>query len=95
MANRTKKVKDGKVFTIYLDKPHLEHMKSVAHRMSQQEGRDISTCEAIRMALEIVYPMAKQMEMFETKKQREKREFQERMQMNFMEVKKNEQACAN
>lgn len=89
--NKTKKVKDGKVFTIYLDKPHLEHMKRVASRMSVQEGRDISTCEAIRMALELVYPMDKQLEMFETKKQKEKREREERLQMNFMNIAKPEE----
>lgn len=65
--NRSRKVKDGKVFSIYLDRHHLIHLKQVAHVMSQAEGRDISTCEAIRMALETVYPVEKQMEMFPKK----------------------------
>ena len=64
MVNKHKKVKDGKLFTIYLDKPHLEHIKRAAHRMSMEEGRDISTCEAIRMSLELVFPMEKQIDMF-------------------------------
>lgn len=86
--NNTKKLKDGKIFSIYLDKPHLEHVKRIAHRMSQQEGRDISTCEAIRMALEMVYPIEQQLEMFETKKQRETREYKEKFQLSFPGITK-------
>lgn len=87
MPNRTKKVRDGKVFTIYLDKQHLEHVKRIAHLMSQREGRDISTCEAMRMALEAVYPMNQQMDMFETKKTRLRREFDDKNQLTFMDIK--------
>lgn len=87
MANYTKKVKDGKNFSIYLDRPHLEHVKRMAREMSRAEGRDISTAEAIRMALETIYPVDQQMDMFETKKARLRREFQEKNQMTFSDVK--------
>lgn len=87
MANYTKKVKDGKNFSIYLDRPHLEHVKRIAREMSRQEGRDVSTCEAIRIALETIYPMNTQMDMFESKKKRLRREFEEKNQLTFTDVK--------
>lgn len=62
--NTTKKLRDGKIFTIYLEKDHLEHVKRIARKMSMQEGRDISACEAIRMAVQQCYPMGEQMELF-------------------------------
>jgi hypothetical protein len=84
MNTKPKKLKDGKVFTIYLDKPHLEHVKRVARHMSIREGRDISACEAIRMALETIYPMDTQLDMFgESKKKRLKREYEEKNQLKF------------
>lgn len=85
MANYMKKLNDGKNFSIYLDRPHLEHVKRMAHQMSQREGRDISTAEAIRMALELVYPIEQQLDMFDSKKKRLKREFQEKNQLTFKE----------
>lgn len=62
--SRERKVHDGKVFTIYLGRHELEHYKRIARTMSRQEDRDISTCEAIRMALETMYPMNQQLSMF-------------------------------
>lgn len=85
MANHTRKLKDGKAFTIYLDKPHLEHVKRIARNMSVREGEDVSTCEAIRRALLLIYPMDKQLDMFETKKKRLQREYQEKNQLTFID----------
>ena len=62
--NLTKKIKDGKVFSMYIDKAQLEHLKSVARRMSVQEGRDVSASEVIRIAVELIWPIDKQMDMF-------------------------------
>jgi|GEM_PF-2329536 len=83
---KPKKLRDGKIFSIYLDKSQLEHVKRIANRMSQIEDRDVSTCEAIRIALEASYPMQKQLDLFETKKMRLKREFQEKNQLVFKEI---------
>jgi predicted ATP-dependent protease len=81
---KPKTLPDGRAFTIYLDNRHLQHVKRMARQMSCQEGRDISTCEAIRMALEQIYPMEKQLELFETKKQAQKREYEEKNQFTLI-----------
>lgn len=86
MAKYPRKVKDGKIFTIYLDKPHLEHVKRVARRMSLEQERDISTCEAIRIALETIYPMNTQLEMFQSSTPQAKRRLREANQLFFTDI---------
>jgi hypothetical protein len=53
---KQKVLNDGKLFTIYLEKEHIAHIKRLAARMSIEEGRDISASEAARLALTEVYP---------------------------------------
>lgn len=86
--NTTKKVRDGKIFTIYLDKQHLEHIKRMARQMSMQEGVDISTCEAIRIALEKFYPIYTQSDFIEDaqKRRRLRREFEQKNQLQFEDL---------
>lgn len=53
---KQKVLTDGKLFTIYLEKEHIAHIKRLAARMSLTEGRDISASEAARIALTEIYP---------------------------------------
>ena len=64
MRTRQKKLRDGRLFTVYLERDHVEHIQHTARKMSLAEGRDISTCEAVRMAIELVYPYNPQTDMF-------------------------------
>ena len=51
---------------VVLSKQHAERVKLMALRMSTQEGRQITVSEAIRMAIEAVYPIPKnQMNLFD------------------------------
>ena len=70
MKTKPSTVKHGKVFAIYISEEQLNHVKKMAVRMSSTEGRLITASEAIRMAIEAVYPCEKQMEAFEEKKKR-------------------------
>ena len=63
---RPKEIKDGVRLSVVLSKQQAERVKCMALRMSNQEGRQITTSEAIRMAIETVYPLPKnQMNLFE------------------------------
>lgn len=62
---RPKEIKDGVRLSVVLSKKQAERIKYMALRMSTQEGRAITVSEAIRMAIEAVYPVPKsQTEMF-------------------------------
>jgi len=63
---RPKEIKDGERLSVVLSKKQVEWVKHMALRMSSKEGRQISVSEAIRMAIETVYPVPKnqQTEMF-------------------------------
>lgn len=63
---RPKEIKDGVRLSVVLSKQQAKRVKYMALRMSTQEGRQITTSEAIRMAIEAVYPIPKnQMTMFD------------------------------
>ena len=63
---RPKEIKDGVRLSGVLSKQQAGRTKPIALRMSTQEGRQITTSEAIRMAVEAVYPVPKnQMTMFD------------------------------
>lgn len=63
---RPKEIKDGVRLSVVLSKQQAERVKYMALRMSNQEGRQITTSEAIRMAIETVYPLPKnQMNLFD------------------------------
>jgi len=62
---RPKQIKDGVRLSVVLSKEQAEQIKRMAIRMSSQEGRQITTSEAIRMAVETAYPVPKkQMSLF-------------------------------
>lgn len=62
---RPKEIKDGTRLSVVLSKKQADRVKHMALRMSTQEGRQITVSEAIRMAVEAVYPVPKnQMDLF-------------------------------
>lgn len=56
---RPKEIKDGVRLSVVLSKAQAEHIKIMAIRMSSKEGKQITTSEAIRMAVEMAYPIPK------------------------------------
>ena len=63
-------LENGKTLTIYLEKDQIDHLKKIALRLSAQQNALIGMSEVIRDALYIVYPYARQQEMFAKKKLR-------------------------
>lgn len=63
---RPKEIKDGIRLSVVLSKAQAEQIARRARGMSVQEGRTISVSEAIRAALEQVYPVHRnQLNLFE------------------------------
>lgn len=60
---RPKEIKDVTRLSVVLSKKQADRIKHMALRMSSQEGRQITVSEAIRMAVEAVYPVPKQEQM--------------------------------
>ena len=56
---RPKKINNAVHLSVLLSKEQADRIKHVALKMSVQEKRQISVCEAIRMAIEAVYPIPK------------------------------------
>lgn len=56
---RPKEINDGVRLSVVLSKKQAERVKYMALRMSTQEGRQITVSEAIRMAIEAIYPVPK------------------------------------
>lgn len=62
---RPKQIKEGVRLSVVLSKQQAERVKYMALRMSTQEGRQIGVSEAIRMAIETLYPVPNnQMDLF-------------------------------
>ena len=63
---RPKEIKDAVRVSTVISRKQLEWVKHMAIQMSSKEGRQITTSEAIRMAIEGVYPLPKdsQMDLF-------------------------------
>lgn len=63
---RPQEIKEGMRLSVVLSKKQVERVKYMALRMSTQEGRQITVSEAIRMAIETIYPVPKdQMDLFQ------------------------------
>jgi hypothetical protein len=59
------KIKDAVRLSVVLSKAQAAQVQQTARRMSVQENRTISASEAIRMAIETVYPLnEKQLDLF-------------------------------
>ncbi len=59
---RPKIIKDDVRLSVVLSKAQLERVRYMALRMSSQEGRQITVSEAVRMAVEAVYPVPEDMQ---------------------------------
>jgi hypothetical protein len=63
--SKPKKIKDSARLSVVMSKAQAAQVQHMARRMSVQENRTISTSEAIRMAIEAVYPLnEKQLDLF-------------------------------
>lgn len=63
--SKPKKIKDPVRLSVILSRVQAERVKLMAIRMSSQEQRQITVCEALRMAIENTYPIPKnQMDLF-------------------------------
>lgn len=89
VVRKPKRFKDGRNFSISLDSGQLEHVKRMAREMSREQMRDVSTSEAIRYAIHQTFPMLTQTDMFDRidKKKRLRKEFEEKFQMRFADLK--------
>lgn len=61
---KPKKIKDAVRLSVVLSKAQANRVQQRAIQMSMQEGRQITVSEAIRMAIEAVYPLPKQLDLF-------------------------------
>lgn len=61
---KPKKIKDAVRLSIVLSKAQADRLQQRAIQMSGQEGRQITVSEAVRMAIEAVYPLPKQLDLF-------------------------------
>lgn len=63
---RPKEIKDGVRLSVVLSKAQAERVKYMALQMSNRERRAITVSEAVRMAIETLYPVPKtQTDMFD------------------------------
>jgi hypothetical protein len=56
---KPKKIKDAVRLSLVISKAQAEQVERMAIRMSTQENRQITVSEAIRLAIEAVYPIPK------------------------------------
>lgn len=64
---KPKKIIDTVRLSVVISREQAERVKYMTLQMSKQEGRLLTVSEAIRMAIEAVYPVPKdQTEMFES-----------------------------
>lgn len=61
---KPKTIKDCVRMSFAIEKKQADQIRKMARLMSVQEKRQITASEAIRMAVETVYPLPKQMELF-------------------------------
>lgn len=62
---RPKEIKDAVRISIVLSKVQTDRVQHMARQMSAREGRTITASEAIRMAIEALYPVPKnQLDLF-------------------------------
>jgi hypothetical protein len=61
---KPKKIKDAVRLSVVLSKAQADRLQQRAIQMSMQEGRQITVSEAVRTAIEAVYPLPKQFDLF-------------------------------
>lgn len=58
-----KQFNDSCVISIVMEREHADWVRHMAIKMSNQEGKQITLSDAVRMALETAYPLPKQKQM--------------------------------
>lgn len=61
---KSKKINDVVRLSVVLSKAQADWVQKMARSMAVQENRNITASEAIRMAIEAVYPLPKQLDLF-------------------------------
>jgi hypothetical protein len=61
---KNKTVHAGTYFTVYLDEEQVRHIKSLALQLSVQQGYSISASNLVRDAINLIYPLPKQLDAF-------------------------------
>lgn len=56
---RPREIKDAVRISVVLPKAQADRVQHMARQMSAREGRTITASEAIRMAIEALYPVPK------------------------------------
>lgn len=62
--SKPKKIKDAVRVSVVLSQAQANQLVNQANRMGIQEKRKYSVSEVIRMAVEMVYPLPKQLDLF-------------------------------
>lgn len=65
---RPKEIKDAKRISVVISDKQLKQIEKMSNHIGTQEGRKVTVSEAIRLAIEAVYPLPKQFDMFESNK---------------------------
>jgi hypothetical protein len=62
---KPKQIKDAVRLSVVISREQANQLGKMAIHMSTQEGRQITVSEAIRRAIEVVYPIPNQMNLFQ------------------------------
>lgn len=62
--SKPKKIKDTVRLSVVLSIAQVDRVQQRAIQMSMQEGRQITVSKAVRMAIEAVYLLPKQLDLF-------------------------------
>lgn len=62
---KQKKISENVRVSFVLTRAQHNHIKQISISMSAQERRNITVSESIRMAIETLYPLPKQLDLFE------------------------------
>ena len=65
---RPKEIKDAKRISVVISDKQLKQIEKMSNHIGTQENRKVTVSEAIRLAIEAVYPLPKQFDMFEGRK---------------------------
>lgn len=52
-----KRLQEGRLFTLYVERQMIAHVKRIARNLSTECEREVSCCEVIRLALEQSCPL--------------------------------------
>jgi len=61
---KSRTLTEGTYFTVYLDENQVKHIKSLALKLSVQQGYCVSVSNLVRDAIDLAYPLPKQLDAF-------------------------------